>query len=193
MFLSFSRNKMHSISEYFDEYHLRWEQIEKVCGYSIVSSTASTPTHSSSLTHMDSLLSFTREGSPHSISSFSTVTSTQSSRQRKGSSPEFNESRLHSHSRSQLADQTFETEPELGRFVKSEPSKLIHSTSFPVLRRASAEVTDSRFVEADGGLSFASIEKNATRGLEPIKEEKQGTHTQKRTLSLIRKSKSSDV
>ncbi len=81
--------------------------------------------------------------------------------------------------------------------MKNEPSKLMHATSFPVLRRVSAEATDSRFVEADDGsilfVAPMSIERNATRGLEPIKEEQQRTHTQKRIMSLTRKSKSSDV
>lgn len=190
---------MHSISEYFDEYHSRWEQIESICGYSIVSSTASSPTHH---THtIDSMLSFTREGSPLSLSS---VTSLHHLRQRADIAwPTTSSARFKSSPESSLETMdkpylVMDSEPDIGAagvYVRNEPSRLIHSSSVPVIRKGLPEPMDTKCADSTGGISFVapgSIERTAARGLEPIKEE-QYSVAKKRARSFTRKSRSSEV
>lgn len=85
-----------------------------------------------------------------------------------------------------------------GIFIKKEPSRLIHSSSVPVIRKRSTEATDTKCDETTngGGILFVapgSMETTATtKGLEPIKEE-QHSVAKKRGRSFTRKSRSSEV
>ena len=72
---------MHSISECFDEYHMRWEQIEQVCDFSIVSSSSS-PIHRP-LPRRDSLQNFRRDDD--SSLSLNTVSTLSGQLKRRGS------------------------------------------------------------------------------------------------------------
>ena len=211
---------MHSISECFDEYHMRWEQIEQVCDFSIVSSSPS-PTHRP-LLRRDSLQNFRRDDdSSLSLNTLNTLVSGQLARQRRGSPENMRQSSVRStsvSSKSSVEDiaeprgntwaQSFaqtectgENEPDWGMYKprRNDPSPLHQSMSVPLMKRSSLTdtlVSTSDGVPADlnGGITFGVAGSAADKkGLDPIREERQGSPAQRKIVALSKKSKSSDV
>jgi len=177
---------MHAISDCFDEYHKRWESIEALCGYSIVSH----PTHSHPVPgyHRGP----TRGDSSASLISISTIGS------RPKGSPDLSRQRGGSISStiSSIDDSFDMMEPRVClRSQSSGPSEsgvdsmdtspLNHSFSAPILKRPS-----HRDWVAD---NMAELNSDKLKSLEPIREEIKPTSTVKKRIPINRKYKSSEV